>query len=388
MAKWFLIWMQSCLPWGSETDMETDRLYLINLQLFADDSTGEKTETATPRRREEARKKGQVFKSTDLNSAVILIAGSAAILLTFSYMSQTLEQFTNLFIVYRTRQDFDNAFAFQLVYETIVVMGKMIYPILASTFGAALLITYLQVGGIFSGESLVPKFDRLNPIEGFKKIFSKRALEELIKSLLKVGVTGYVAYIVLKKYVYVFPRFIDMDILDSLAACGSIVMELALKVGILFVVIGIVDYLFQWFEHEKSLKMSKYDIKQEYKQVEGDPQIKSKQRHIQREIARRRMMAEVPSADVVITNPTHFAVVLKYQAELMAAPTIVAKGQDFVAFKIREIAEANDVIIVENPPLARTLFYTAEIGDVVPEELYQTVAEVLAFVYKQKKRAL
>jgi len=361
---------------------------LINLQLFADDSTGEKTETATPRRREEARKKGQVFKSVDLNSAVILIAGSAAILLTFSYMTTTLEQFTNLYLINRTRQDFDNAFAFQVVYETIVVMAKMIFPIFASTFGAALLISYLQVGAVFSGESLAPKFDKLNPIEGFKRIFSKRALEELIKSLLKVGITGYIVYIVLKKYVYVFPRFVDMDIFDSLAVCGSIVMELAIKVGIIFVVIGIVDYLFQWFEHEKSLKMSKYDIKQEYKQIEGDPQVKSRQRQIQREVARRRMMAEVPSADVVITNPTHFAVALKYQAELMEAPTIVAKGQDFVALKIREIARANDVIVVENPPLARTLFYTTEIGDVVPEEMYQTVAEVLAFVYKQKKRAL
>lgn len=369
--------------------MEELRYYLINLQLFADDGgSGEKTETATPRRREEARKKGQVFKSTDLNSAVILIAGSIVCLTTFAHMSRTLEQFTILCLLERTRTDFNNAYAFQLFYESVKLMGTMLLPIFLSTFMAALIISYLQVGGVFSGETLVPKLEKLNPIEGFKRIFSIRALVELMKSLLKVGVTGYVVYTVIKKYVYVFPRFVDMDLMATMAVCGTIIMEIALKVGILFLIIGILDYIFQWYEHEKSLKMSKYDVKQEYKQVEGDPHIKSKQRQIQREVAMRRMMTEVPTADVVITNPTHFAVALKYQAKFMDAPIIVAKGQDFIAFKIREVAEANHVVIVENPPLARTLYYTTEIGDVVPEDMYQAVAEVLAFVYKQKKRAL
>jgi flagellar biosynthetic protein FlhB len=368
--------------------MEYLSYYPINLQLFADDGGGEKTETATPRRREEARKKGQIFKSTDLNSAVILIAGSTVGILSFAYMTENLEQFTILYLLHRTQTDFDNAYAFQLLYESVMLMGKMLLPMLLSTFIAAFLITYLQVGGVLSGESLVPKLERLNPLEGFKKIFSQRSLMELLKSLAKIAVTGYVAYTVIKKYMYVFPRFVDMDIMASMAVCGSIILEMALKVGVVFMIIGIIDYLFQWFEHEKSLKMSKYDIKQEYKQIEGDPKIKSKQRQIQRELAMRRMMAEVPSADVVITNPTHFAVALKYQAELMEAPTIVAKGQDFMALKIREIADLNHVTIVENPPLARTLFHTTEIGDVVPEGMYQAVAEILAFVYKQKKRAL
>jgi len=368
--------------------MEYLKYFSINLQLFADDGGGgEKTETATPRRREEARKKGQIFKSTDLNSAVILIAGSIVGIYSFAYMTENLEQFTILYLLHRTQTDFDNAYAFQLLYESVMLMGKMLLPIFLSTFIAAFLITYLQVGGLFSMESLTPDLGRLNPLQGFKKIFSKRALMELLKSLMKIAVTGYVAYTVIEKYIYVFPRFVDMDIMASMVICGSIILEMALKVGFVFVIIGIIDYIFQWFEHEKSLKMSKYDVKQEYKQVEGDPQIKSKQRQIQREVAMRRMMAEVPSADVVITNPTHFAVALKYQAEFMQAPTIVAKGQDFMALRIREIADLNHVTIVENPPLARMLFHTTEIGDVVPEEMYQAVAEILAFVYKQKKRA-
>ncbi len=184
------------------------------------------------------------------------------------------------------------------------------------------------------------------------------------------------------------PRFVDMDLMTTMITLGSIMLEMALKVGLVFTIIGIIDYIYQRYEHEKSLMMSKHDVKQEYKQAEGDPLIKSKQRQIQREASMRRMMTEVPKADVIITNPTHFAVALKYQPETMEAPQLVAKGQDFIAFKIREIAEENNVIIVENPHLARTLFYSLEIGDAVPEGLFQAVAEVLAFVYKQKKKVL
>jgi len=368
--------------------MEDGRLYLINLQLFADDGGGEKTEQATPRRREEARNKGQVFKSADLNSAIILIIGSIAIFNTFPYMTSSIEQFTKLYILDRTLADFDNAYAYFLLVEIIILTGKIVWPILASTFAAALIVTYLQVGFVFSGEAIAFKLDKLNPLEGFKRIFSTRALVELAKSLMKIGITGYVVYTIIKKNIFIIPRFVDMEMTATMTTLGSIMLEMALKVGIVFTIIGIIDYIYQRYEHEKSLMMSKNDVKQEYKQVEGDPLIKSKQRQIQREASMRRMMSEVPKADVIITNPTHFAVALKYQPETMDAPRVVAKGQDFIAFRIREIAKENNVIIVENPPLARTLFYTLEIGDRVPEELFHAVAEVLAFVYKQKKKAL
>lgn len=365
--------------------MKSEELLLINLQLFADGDTGEKTEQATPRRREEARKKGQVFKSNDLNSAVVLVVGTVAVFLTFPYMLESFKAFATVFILERGLKEFSNPYAHQLLVETLWATGKMIWPVFLATFLAALLITYLQVGFVMSGEPLIPKLERLNPVEGFKRIFSKRALVELVKSILKVVVTGYIVYAVIKKDFFIFAHMIDMELVACIKAMSSIIFEIALKVGIVFIIIGVLDYLYQWYEYEKSLKMSKYDIKQEYKETEGDPQIKSRQRQIQREAAMRRMMAEVPKADVVITNPTHFAVVLKYEAEKMDAPVVVAKGQDFIALKIKEVARQHDIIVVENPPLARTLYYTVDIGEQIPEEMYQAVAEILAFVYKQKK---
>lgn len=363
-------------------------LLSIDLQLFADEGTGEKTEPATPRRREEARKKGQVFKSTDLNSAVILLAGAVVLFVTFPYMVEQLRNFTTLYLLDRGLTDFTNEYIYKLLLEVLILLGKMLFPVFLTTFITALIITYLQVGFVFSSDPLTPKLERLNPIEGFKRIFSKRAIVELTKSLLKVIVTGYIVYTVFKNNITIFPRFIDMELAATLVVLSNIIFEIALKVGIFFIIVGVLDYIYQWYEHEKSLKMSKYDVKQEYKQVEGDPHVKSRQRQIQREAAMRRMMTEVPKADVVITNPTHFAVVLKYDTQTMDAPTVVAKGQDFLALKIREIAAEHDVTIVENPPLARTLYYALDIGTEVPEELYQAIAEVLAYVYKQKQLAL
>ncbi len=367
--------------------------YIVNfpfdLQLFADEgNTGEKTEKATPRRVEEARKKGQVFKSSDLNSAVILMAGSVTIFITLPYMIDTLKSFTQFCLIDRSIYEFSNEYLSILFVEVLITMAKCLVPVLGITSITALLVTYLQVGFVFSGEVLTPKLDRLNPVEGAKKIFSKRALVELAKSLFKVTITGYIVYSVVNKYYLMFARLVDMELAASIIVLSQVVYEMALKVGVAFIIIGVLDYLYQRYEYDKSLKMSKYDIKQEYKQTEGDPMLKSRQRQIQRDIAMKRMMAEVPRADVVITNPTHFAVALKYEAEIMAAPVVVAKGQDFVALKIKELAHANSVIVVENPPLARTLYAAAKIGDVIPEELFQAVAEVLAFVYKQKRIVL
>lgn len=369
-------------------EKELDLKLFFDLQLFADDSTGEKTEPATPRRREEARKKGQVFKSTDLNSAVILLAGSVVLFVMFPYILELFREFTTLYILDRTLQDFSNEYVYELLVEVTILLGKILFPIFLTTFITAMLITYLQVGVVFSAEPLNPKLERLNPVEGFKRIFSKRALVELTKSLLKIIVTGYIVYTVFKKSLYIFPRFVDMELGATLIILSKLIFEIALKVGIFFIIIGVLDYIYQRYEHEKSLRMSKYDVKQEYKQVEGDPYIKSRQRQIQREAAMKRMMAEVPKADVVITNPTHFAVVLKYDATTMEAPVVVAKGQDFTALKIREIAEEYKITIIENPPLARTLYYALDIGVEIPEELYQAIAEVLAYVYKQKQIAL
>lgn len=353
----------------------------LDLQLFA----GEKTEKATPRRRQEARKRGQVFRSVDLSSAVIILAGFASLYLTFPAMLKAFSQFAVRYLVDRPLSEFTLAFVHTMLIDAVLLMAKVVLPVCASVLVAGLVVNLLQVGFVFSGETLGIKLERINPVEGFKRIFSKRALVELVKSVLKVIITGYVVYSVVRKNIHIFPGFIDMDLYYMIKVLLSIIMEMAMKVGVCLLILGILDYLYQWWEYERSLMMSKQEVKEEYKEIEGDPEIKAKQKQRQREMAMRRMMAEVPRADVVITNPTHFAVALKYEAERMSAPVVVAKGQDFLALRIKEIAQKNKVAVVENPELAKTLYYVVDIGEVIPPELYQAVAEVLAFVYRQRK---
>lgn len=370
--------------------MIVDEIWLgFDLQLFAEEgNTGEKTESATPRRREEARKKGQVFKSTDLNSAIIVMAGSAIIFTMFPYIVESMRVFTQRYLLERTLSEFTNEYVYEMFVETLLLMAKILLPIMGTTAIAALIITLMQVGFVSSGEALNLKLERLNFLEGAKKIFSKRALVELAKSLFKITIVAYIVYSIVSKYYYVFPGLVDVDPASSTMLLGNIVFEMAMKTGAALLIIGVLDYLYQRYEYEKSLKMSKYDVKQEYKQTEGDPLLKSRQRQIQRDMAMRRMMSEVPHADVIITNPTHFAVALQYKAEWMEAPVVIAKGQDLIALKIKEVASLHNIVIVENPPLARTIFYHTRIGDMIPEDLFQAVAEVLAFVYRQKKVVL
>lgn len=356
--------------------------FLFDLQRFA----GEKTEQATPRRREQAREKGQVFKSIDLTSALIILACFGALKFTAPYILGSLEEFTAKYLINKVAADFTAAYVHAMFIDCLIIIAKASLPIVATAMLAGLVGNLLQVGFIFSGEAIGFKLERIDPIEGFKRIFSKRAMVELVKSLLKIGMTGYVVYKVGMAHLSLFPRFMDMDIPQILANLGSMIFEMAMKVGLIMLVLGIIDYLYQRWEYEQSLKMSKQEVKEEYKQMEGDPLIKSKQKQKQREMAMRRMMAEVPRADVVITNPTHFAIALRYDPDNMSAPAVVAKGQDFVALRIKEIAKESKVAIVENPELARALFYVTDIGSSIPEDLYQAVAEVLAFVYRQKKK--
>jgi flagellar biosynthetic protein FlhB len=361
-----------------------DEGLIFDLQLFA----GEKTEQATPRRREEARKKGQVFRSVDLNSAIIILASFAVVYFTFPYTVQSIKIFMAQYLGQQTATNFTPSMVNVIFLSALELMFRTAFPIMVTAALAGLITNLLQVGFILSGETLTVKLERINPIEGFKRIFSKRALVELVKSLMKIILTGYVVYKVVSSHLVMLPLFMDMEVVQIVKVLLGIVFEMAMKVGLVLLVLGVLDYLYQRWEHEQSLKMSKQEVKEEYKQIEGDPQIKSKQKQRQREMAMKRMMAEVPKADVVITNPTHFAVALKYESKQMTAPLVVAKGQDFIALRIKDIARENKVTIVENPPLARTLFYVTDIGDVIPEDLYQAVAEVLAFVYRQKKKIL
>lgn len=323
----------------------------------------------------------------EINSAVLLLAGFSTIYLSLPYMWQGWEAFTMKLISYYTRTPVDLGFINGLMMETLLIIARMILPLLGVAFVAGLAISYLQVGFVFSGEGLSIKLSRLNPIEGFKRLFSKRAGVELFKSVWKVSAVGYIAYSAVSENLSLFPQLMDGELMTAVSLVKEMVFGIAWKVGLLLLALALIDFFYQWWELEKSLMMSKQEVKDEFKQTEGDPQIKAKIKEQQRRMAMRRMMSQVPQADVVITNPTHYSVALSYQAKEMEAPMVVAKGQDLVALRIREIAREHGVTIVEDKPLAQALYRTVEIGDLVPPELYQAVAEVLAFVYRLKRKA-
>ncbi len=246
---------------------------------------------------------------------------------------------------------------------------------------------YIQIGFLFTGQPLAPKFSKLNPIEGAKRLFSLKSVVEFLKSLLKILIIGGVVYLTLWGERTNITTISKMPLADVLSYTGGLTLELGLKIGMILLVLAILDYFYQRYEFEKSLRMSKQDIKDEHKKSEGDPLIKRKIREKQMRMAIQRMMQEIPKADVVITNPTHYAVALQYDTGRMEAPTVLAKGRDYVALKIKEAAGKHGIVIMENRPLARALYDQVEIGQTIPAELFQAVAEVLAYVYKLKRKA-
>lgn len=361
-----------------------EHLLIVNLQLFADDS---KTEKATPKKKEDARKKGQVLHSREVNTALVLLSAFLCIKLLGGYMYSVLQNFwIRIMEEYPQQRDiFTLPVLTKLFYECILCMGKIIAPVLAVVFITALAVSYAQVGVLFTTETLAFKFERINPISGLKRVFSLRSIVELVKSLLKIFFIGYVAYSYIKSETANMLNLMAMEPLESVSYIASLCINVAIRISFSLLFIALLDYVYQWWDYEKSLRMTKQEIKEEYKQMEGNPEIKGKIKQKQRQMSMRRMMAEVPKADVVITNPTHFAVAIKYDASIGEAPIVLAKGQDFIAQRIKEIARENKVEIVENKPLARQIYASVEIGEAIPQELYQAVAEVLAFVFSLKK---
>ncbi len=263
-----------------------------------------------------------------------------------------------------------------------------ILPVLIIGAFASSLSTIAQTRGLVSFEALKPKFSRINPIQGIKRLFSLRGVVELLKSILKIIILGIVIYQALEQELSIIPRLADMTIPQAGAAIGAAIMEIVKKAALIMAFVAAFDYLYQWYEYEKNLRMSKQEIKEEYKQTEGDPQVKGKIREKQNMMARRRMMQNVPNADVVIRNPTHYAVALQYDPEHHRAPIVIAKGQDSLALRIVSVAEQHNVVVTENRPLARGLYENVELNAEIPDRFYQPVAEVLAFVYNLKKKDL
>ncbi len=362
-------------------------IYKINLQLFAQGpGGGDKTEKATPKKRREAREKGQVFQSREISTALVLLFVFISLrIFGRNIYIQLVEFAQKVFTEYPMIEDlYVPDIIVRVFIDGLIVFFKAIGPVFLISLLTGLIVSYAQVGFLFTLETLKPNFSRINPLSGIKRIFSMRGLVELLKAVIKVSAIIYVSYSYLNGKAQAVVTLMDTDVIGIAAFIGITSVDLAIRICIVLVALGVFDFAYQWWEYEKNMKMTKQEVKEEYKQIEGNPEIKAKIKQKQRQISMRRMMQEIPKADVVITNPTHFACALKYDAQASPAPMLLAKGQDYIAFRIKEIASENKVEIVENKPLARAIYDTVDIGQAIPPELYQAVAEVLAFVYSLK----
>ncbi len=352
----------------------------INLQLFAD--TSDKTEKATPKKRAELRKKGQVMQSREVTSNLILLITFIAIRVFGSFLYQEISSVFRVFLTGTSQYNLQEPAEAMRIFSFVVFkILKMTAPFFIIVVLMGFLGSYVQIGFLFTTETLKPKFSNLNPINGIKRLFSVRSFFELLKSIAKVIIISWVAWSSIKSEFNDMMKLMNLEIGPLIMYIINTSLDIAIKICFALLAVSIADYFFQWRRHEKDIRMSKQEIKEEYKQLEGNPEIKSRIKQKQREISMRRMLQEVPKADVVITNPTHFAVAIKYEPEKMSAPYVVAKGADYMAQRIKQIAMDNKVHIMENKPLAQALFSTVDVGKAVPPELYKAVAEVLAFVY-------
>ncbi len=369
--------------------------YLLRyqLQFFAKDGPGgEKTEEATPKKLEDARKEGQVSKSKDLGNFIMLFSLFLVLKVFLTYIGGGLLE--SFYMIYGRIPDIvaDQCLNFNIGFIgnlLRLVMGKILLillPTLAIAVVVAFVTDLVQVKWKVTTKPLMPKFNKLNPISGFKRIFSTRTIVELLKSIAIITVITALTYMELKgKVSYLFLLY-QMSLFETLGLIGTIIINLGIKISAVLLIIGFADLIYQKHKFKEDMKMTKQEVKDEYKNAEGDPQIKGQIRKKMQQASMRRMMQSVPKADVVITNPTHFAVAIQYDSKVASAPIVVAKGEDFLAQRIKETAKEHDVEIVENKPLARALYYNVDIGGMVPPELYQAVAEVLAFVYKVKNK--
>ena len=364
-------------------------IFEYNLQWFAANCEGgEKTEPATDKKLKDAREEGKVAKSKELTASFDLIILFLVLKIFISYVGGNL---LNVFkYAYSGIPEFIvinqanlttiavSSYLFNIILKWILI----VLPFFVFGVAITLLISIFQVGWKISSKPMQPKLDKFNPINGFKRIFSKDSVFELFKSILKISVISLIAYNSVKNNRNDLFLLYDIPLNQAVALIGNIIINTGLKISLVYLIVGIADFAYQKHKFNEDMKMTKQEVKDEYKNSEGDPQIKGKQKQRMREASQRRMMQDVPKADVVITNPTHLAVALKYDADVSQAPVVLAKGEDYLAQKIKEVAKENNIAIVENKPLARMLFSNVDIGAEITPELYQSVAEILAMIYK------
>ncbi len=349
---------------------------------MAEGSFQEKTEKATPRKREESRKKGQVARSVDVNSAAMLLAGTLTLFfLSAGLLNSLLRIFQSSFGHVDPTAVTQNAVV-PLLIRTVLQMLTLLGPLLIVLVIVGLLANVGQFGFLVTFEPLVPKPEKLNPLSGLKNLVSVKSLGELVKGVLKLAIVGLVSYLTLRGRMQQVLESADYGAGAILLLMSKSAFALAISGGLAIAALGVADFFFQRWQFERSLRMTKEEVREEHKQTEGDPQVKARIRSLQREVARKRMMSKVPEADVVITNPVHLAVALKYDPDEMSAPVVIAKGARKLAERIKEIAQEHSIPIVEDKPLARLLYRSAEVGEEIPIDAYRAVAEILGYIYR------
>lgn len=346
----------------------------------------DKTEEATPKKKSDARKKGQVARSKEVNLALTLLASTLIIIALGSYVGNSLLDTIRMFLGNYLTKNIDYNSLQNLIIIVIWRLAIIIIPVILPIMIFGVAANFIQVGFMFSTESIKPQLSKLNPINGFKRIFSFRTFVETLKDIAIISILGYNSYTFIRDNYNTLLNLGNTRIEALPGVFGKLVTSIFFKMTIIMIVIAIADFIYQKYKYNKELRMTKQEIKEEYKQQEGDPQIKSRIKQRQREMASRRMMQAVPNATVVVTNPTHIACALRYEEGKDSAPTLIAKGADNIAIKIKEVAKDNKIPIMENRALARLIYNEVEIDSAIPVEMYQAVAEILAAVYKMKKK--
>ena len=345
---------------------------------------GDKTEKASPKRQREAREKGQVFKSMDLTTAFTLIVVFGTLSIFGSRLASGTQSIMTSFLGQKAPEI--SVGNLKPVFGSVLLQtASLMLPILAAAMISGVLINFLQVGFLFSAKAAAPKLSHLNFFEGLKKMFSKRSLVELVKTFIKLAVLVWVGYGEYTNTLKQMPNMMATSLYSSISTTMQLLLSVAFKLILALLIMAPFDYLYQWWRHRKDLMMTKQEVREEYKMMEGDPKIKGRIRERQRQMSMGRMMHAVKNADVIITNPTHYAVALEYKQGIHDAPVIIAKGKDLIAQRIKEKARENNIAIVENKPVARHLYFFCEIGDTVPQEMFQAVAEILAYVFRLKQ---
>jgi flagellar biosynthetic protein FlhB len=356
---------------------------------MAEEPVGDKVFPASPRKLREARKRGQVARSPDLSGALVLLAMTVALrmALTHGVIYNSLTEMLAsafAFTAHPGQFDLSTARVWQLTISQAAAV--MILPALLAAVTLGVLTNVMQVGLYVTPESLVPDFTRLNPANGFKRVFSMQGLALLGKGIAKMGLITWICWTTVQGNLPMIEAALQLPFVFFLSRIGDLLWAVGIHVAAVLFSLALADYAFQRHEFDKNMRMTREEMKQEIKQTDGDPLIRQKIRQKQRAMAQKRMMQQVPKATVVVTNPTHFAVALRYEKN-MTAPTVVARGQDLVALAIKEIARENKVPVVENRPVARALYYEVRLGSEIPPQLYKAVAEILAFVYRTRRAA-